>query len=420
MRDDLPKSITVPLRRSALALLLFLAGIIAWALFAPLATSVHVSGVLVSSRPSYAIQHPFGGSLAEVPIAAQQKVSSGDTLFRFDVSSQKAALAEVAGQIATLQAEVQVIEKMRTDQASVGSGSMVGLRYAALWATTHRRSAVLRAEAESARLEASAGGVEADLITQRIDLLETRMSAQRQLLEKGLAREADVERLTDQILELSADLQRRVSSNNTLRSQAQQADFQAAGVETEFEAQLLTTLQQNTLRISQLRTEKNRLEAEIGAAVVRSPVDGHIHSLQFESAYMVAPRGQTLAIIAQTLDRPMVRLTIPPNSIDQVQVGMSGRLTISSLPQREMPQLMIEIVTISPQAEKDAEGAVRGYTATARITEDSLAEAERMLTSRFRLVTDMPVSATLSGRQLTLAEYLIKPFLSVLEAGFQD
>lgn len=420
---SLPRTITRPLKRAAIGLGAFLLLVSLWALKAPLATSVSVSGELASSRPSYDIQHAFGGPIAWVGVAEQQSVQEGEVLFRLDVATQEEALREIVLQLDALAAENDVITVLRAhreDWESRFAPTPLVHRYAASFGAMQHRQAVLSHEAETARNQAVSGRGEAELIAQRIALLQDLRQAQEQLRTQGLARQTDVEGLSDQILELSAELQQSKSSTAALISQADQAEIRARSEQADFEAQLLTTLRQNTLQMSRLRAERSQLEAEIAAAEIRSPVTGHVHALEYDSPRMVAPRGQTLAVIAQSLDRPVVRLTIPPESIDQVQVGMGGKLILPSLPQRDMPQLEIEILTISPQAEKDPDGVPRGYTATARISADSLEQARVMMEERFRLVTDMPVMATLTGRNITFAQYLITPFVSALRLGLQD
>ncbi len=419
----LPTSIKRPLFGGAIAVVIFIIGVVVWSVAAPLATSVNMEGILVSSRPSYAIQHAFGGPISWVGVREQEPVSEGDPLFRFDVSTQQIALEEVMHQLAELQAEHDVIVAMRSDALNWHEDlppSAHVARYTASIAAMHQRQAVLRSEAQTLELQAIAGDAEAALIAERIEILEGLRESQDQLLEKGLVRESDIESLTGQILDLTAQLSQRHAATEALFSQSTQAETQVLGEQAEFDTRILATLRDITLQMSRLRSERSRLEAEIAAAEIVSPVNGHIHALHFDSALMVAPRGQTLAVISQNLDRPKVRLTIPPSSIDQVQVGMQGKLVIPSLPQREMPQLLIEIVTISPEAEKDSDGVVRGYVATAQITDESLNAAFEIMDSRFRLVTDMPVSATLTGREITFAQYIVKPFLSVFQSALQD
>lgn len=419
----LPKTILRPLHWSALGLLLFLIVLVVWAFLAPLATSLQVTGTLVSSRPSYEIQHAFGGPVLWVGVREQQEVRRGDPLFRIDVTTQREALAEVTLQIEALQAEIDVITGLHAGSSKPGDhdpDAPISARYAALYETVDLRQEILLDQSVSAREQVQAGRAEAQLIEKRIALLFDLKDKQQQLYEKGLARDADVDGLEGQILTLSADLEQLRASNTSLRSAATQAKAEAAVMRAEFEAQLMTTQQQNRLQLSRLRAERSALKAQLAVAEITSPVDGHVHALHFDSAYSYAPRGQTLAVIAQSLDSPMVRLTVSPTDIDQIHVGMQGNLVIPSLPQRDMPQLLIEIVTISPEAEKDDAGVVLGYTATARIAEDSLEDAKRLLDARFRLVTDMPVTATMTGRNLTVAEYLLNPITKVFSAGFQE
>jgi multidrug efflux pump subunit AcrA (membrane-fusion protein) len=62
---------------AALAVIIFLGGVGLWSALAPIATTLRISGTLVSTKPSFDIQHPFGGLVTDVLVSLHQSVDVG-------------------------------------------------------------------------------------------------------------------------------------------------------------------------------------------------------------------------------------------------------------------------------------------------------------------------------------------------------
>ncbi|SLN21928.1 Type I secretion system membrane fusion protein PrsE [Pseudoruegeria aquimaris] len=473
--SGLPREVTRPLTWGMAAIFGFLAAAILWSTAAPLTTSIHASGRLVSSLPNFEIQHGYGGEIAEVGVTENAPVEAGQMLFRLDTRVEAATRREIAARLARLEEETAVIRALlaeATETGGAGGGdeagkaeaqgfvleggaagagepqpgpallevpaggpgamgpeagvvrvaarSEIARRYAREAEVARLRKQSLEEGAEAMEQQARAALAEADYLAQRLALLRGREEKQRHLLGRGLTRETEVDRITEQVLAVAGAQEQKQASAAALMQQAQKARADARGIMLELAAAHLRQIQQNEAQASQMRQELARLDAVLGAAVIVAPVSGHVQELRFDSPQMYAPRGQTLAVIAQHLEEPFARLTIPTGSIDQVSVGMRGKITINGLPQRELPALHATITAITPEAVKDGEGRAIGYSATARIDASDLEAAQGALQSRFRLAADMPVSATLTGRQITLWRYLTQPFTSAFAGAFED
>ena len=83
--NELPKAVTWPLFLASIALCFALCGLGLWAAFAPLATSIRANGTIAPSAPSYDVQHPFGGHIAQVMVWHQSVVRYGQIMFELDM-----------------------------------------------------------------------------------------------------------------------------------------------------------------------------------------------------------------------------------------------------------------------------------------------------------------------------------------------
>ena len=152
---------------------------------------------------------------------------------------------------------------------------------------------------------------------------------------------------------------------------------------------------------------------------MRAPIAGTVTDIGFASAEMFAPRGATLLSLAQPLDQPHLSITVPVGQIDQLRTGMTGKLTIPGLPQRNLPPASARISALSPRAEQDQEGNPVAYRGIAETNPEELVQ----LASAIRpaeLSEDMPVMLTVETRQSTFFRYLLSPVGAAFRNAFQD
>lgn len=421
---SLPTHIGRPLYFGAIALLAFLLAVVGWAGYAPLSTSIHLNGSLLSERPSFDLQHAFGGQIEWVGVRAQEQVTKGQSLLRLDVSLERANLTEIEAQLEALQAENDAISAVLDgDVGALGAHSTISAiveRVRLKEEANRQRTDSLFKQAESLEEQALAVEREIALLAQSIALgkkSEARVSI---LIRKSFARDADLMVTQKEILNLAGQREQRLADLSDLLEKASRAKSDAIATNAEYLSGLLLRLQENTARLSEVRKEAARLRAIVAASNLTSPVDGQVQHLSYASSHMYAPRGQTLLTIAQELETPRIKLMVSATVIDQVHLGMKGRLTITSLSQRDVPIIYVKIIAISPIAEKDSEGKVLGYTAEAELDQASYSGAFPSIEEHLRLSTDMPVSVVLEGRKSNLASYIFAPMFSAFSGAFQD
>ena len=334
-------------------------------MFAPLASTLSLSGKLVSAQPAVVLQHPYGGLVAEVAVKRHDRVDRGALLLRLDTSLEAAQV----------EATVALQSRLLQEKIAITKAQLTGM--------------------------------------------QARADRQDALLQKGLLKRNEGEALAEQILIVQAEVQGDRAELVALQDQAQQVAAQADLVMLQLREGLRSTMAANEKQLEDIGKTLLSLRDRVARAEVRAPVAGMVTELSLEAGNSYAQRGATLVALAQPLDRPHVAFTVPVSHIDQLQPGMSGRLILPSLPQRAMPVIDVTVAAISPRAVLDESGQPMGYAGRADL---SAAAADRLQKAlgQLRLSEDMPVQLIIEVRQITLAEYLRKPFAAAFRNALQD
>jgi HlyD family type I secretion membrane fusion protein len=421
----MPTEITRPLRLAFISLSIAIFCLMIWAVFAPLSTTIRATGTLVSTKPSYDIQHSFGGRIQQVFVKAQSKVEKGQVLFELDVATQVKGLNEIQIQIANIEAENAVISHIlvATDADSVADNPPSDLINARYYEQRHQLKLDISAELQTAhanqqRAKSIEDGI--NILIKRQRVMSERSLSLNALVKKGLLSKAQEELQTDQVLSLTGEINEQEEQLLSVQNQADQATLNAQKLKIKFRLSLLNRQFENNRLLPNLRRQSLALEDEIESAVIRSPISGIAVFVGYDTNQMYAAKGTTLVTLSQALDQPIVQMLIPTQTIDQVRVGMTGTLTVTSLPQRNLPKIRVRLKSISPDAAKDNDGNPTGYPAQATIMGDDLQQAVANLQGNLHLIADMPVSVALEGRQTTFSQYLVTPFFTMFEGAIQD
>lgn len=425
----LPTQVLRPLYIGFCAVFLALVGFAFWASLAPLATSIHATGHLNAAKPSFDLQHPFGGEIADMLVAEHDVVSAGQLLLRLDVSNAVDQHAELLATLAPMQAESEVLHAAligRFPQSGSGAPDLTGDGLLAV-----KRMQNMHA---SLSLNADLGQQLVEALLQRADSLQSSLAARQAqrnsmrarhtrylaLVKNGALRAAEGDVLLETILDLEASIQKEQAELASITHQAQQARLQTDQQRLDFRQRLLDRLAQLEEGIPRLRLQILRLSAQIEQAEMRAPDAGVVSKLNYDTAAMYVARGDTVLTLARPTQDHRVSFVASAQSIDQMRVGMRGLLTVTSVSQRTHPRVEVTIKSLSPEARRDAEGTILGYDGVALIDGADRAALQAQMGADVTLATDMPVSLIFTGRQTTFGDYLLGPFLDFLSKALQD
>lgn len=418
----LPKDISRPLRNVGLAVIFASAALVIWTTSAPLATTIRLSGTIVSSAQSVDIQHPYGGQISDVLVTTHDEITQGSTLLYLDTTLDEGNLATYRAMHDRLLQENKVIAAILTDRID-------GLadKERAIGASLILRAQ--QAEVQSdLRLQAAQNlGVQIDAIdrklaqnTAQIAQLEARADRHARLLQRGIMARDNGEALQERIMIVSGDLASEEAKRAGLVDQRNQQVKQAELIRLALRQELSATRDRNVKQIRELSLQIRQLRDVIERATVTAPIAGVVTDVVFQAQGMYAGRGQTILTLAQPLHQPYLKFAIPTHQIDQVRPGMRGRFTLLALNQRNLPRLDLVITAISPRAQTDENDAPRSYIGRADIDSHAMQMLKSALGEDIALSEDMPVELLIEGRTITAAQYLLEPLQAAFDHAIQD
>jgi HlyD family secretion protein len=443
MKDDaLPPQVARPAFLGAVAVLCFLTGLIAYAGFVPLATTLTLSGRLVSSTPEVVLQPPYGGPVAEVLVARHDHVAAGDVLLRLDTTVETKQVAAVQAQQARLRTENAVITALLTTDMPVsvsvsvsvpatasGSGPVSGPVLDGAAGHGHEYALQMQlAYAEHQAKQQSVGALaqqitllegEVALTERQLSGMQARADRQAGLLQKGVLKRTEVEAFSEQVLMVAAEIEGSRGTLAALRDRQAQMAAQAQIVLLQVRQRLTATRARNIKQLQDIDQHLAELKDRIERATIHAPISGTVTRLDLPARDAYAARGKTVLAIAQPLAQPHLELTVPTTYIDQLRPGMVGRLVLPSLPQRAMPRIETQLAAISPRAALDEAGQPTGFAAQADLSLDASQRLASAL-SDLRLSEDMPVQVIIEVRETTLAQYLLAPLAAAFQRALQD
>jgi multidrug efflux pump subunit AcrA (membrane-fusion protein) len=415
--QTLPVFIRRPLWGAAAGVGIFLGIFALWAVFAPLATTIALQGTIKSSRPSFSLQHPYGGMVSGVLVQLHDEVGQGQALLRFDrVLEQK-----------TLSTQIAIRDRLTAENADIlalldQSGARDLPQLSPLLARKHQvelQALSARQTNESLTQQVQVLFTKVEHAEAQLALMTDRAERYATLTHQGLRRRSDHEQLQEQILLVKAEIEEDRATIISLEGESLRTRQQQELARVAFEHELTSLYRQNMEKLDQLSVSILDLTDRVAKSVLRAPVQGVVASLPINAEHMMATPGATLVTLARPIDQARISFMVPVNHIDQLRPGMTGRLVIPSLPQRQMPKIDVVIEAISPRAQVDDAGNPVSFPGLAVV---KLGALETIFADGVpgSLSEDMPITIIVAVRETTFADYLLTPLLSAFDRALQD
>ncbi len=420
---SLPSTICRPLIIGSATLIGFLGLFFLWAILAPLASTIHTSGTLISETPSYDVQHEFGGKISKIYVRQHDLVRKGDPLIEFNTTNLAKTLSQSRKLITALESENIAMNAILTPEmpeemlANSTATKTDKVRFSLILKAHQLDKRSLADKQQTALAMEKLFFKKISHQSKRVSSVIDRVKRGEALLKKGALTQKELDDAREELQSLLAaraeDEARRIQNSQEAAALRREIDSS----ELNFRTTLFDAISANERELVNLTKEALQLSTQIEASKITAPIDGSVISLDFDTPEMIAARGVTLMQLGDELSNPRVSIVIPTHSIDQVALYQSGKLTVPALPQRNLPNVRAKIISISPDVKKDADGIALGYPALAEINPSDLKALAASLSGDLLLATGMPISLALEGREITFAQYLITPFLRAFDGA---
>lgn len=415
-----------PLRLSGWTIMALIAGFFAWSAFAQLDEVAVATGQVIPQAQLKVIQHLEGGIVTEIEVEEGALVQPGTVLLRLDLGALGRSPEDIRIQIdglelarSRLKAEISGDALTFSDEIAARRPDLVGAENGTYRACLNElqssRSVVLeqirQRELEIRELEARQRAVEANL---RLAREKMRMSAD--LLRSGLTPRMEHLELEREMESLSGES--KVLEQTVPRAQAALAESQARLTEeTErFRRRAVEELSNAERQLARLREEAIRASDQAGRTEIRSPVQGVVKNLRFNTIGGVVKAGEPIMEIVPEGDNLVIEARLNPVDRGYVEVGQKAVVKISTYDFVRYGGLDGEVTRIAAATNTDSNTGEAYYTVIVTTNKTFLGQerGELPISPGMQAIVDIHTGAR------SVLNYLVKPVLKLKHEAFRE
>lgn len=426
-------SVKGPMIAGFIVLLLLVGGFGTWSVFTNISGAVIADGQLEVDRNRQIVQHLDGGVVSEILVREGMSVEAGQLLVRLDDTQLRSQLAIIEGQLyeimsrrGRLEAErdssdeitfdpllIEVaasrpdVQKLMTGQTSLFLARRDSVRNELEQLTKRRDQIANQIEGIDAQREA---------LSRQIDLIQTELTDQQSLLDKGLAQASRVSALRREDARMSGDRGELTAQRAEAEGRVTEIDIEMLKLGTARREEAITTLRDLEYRELELAEQRRALLEQLDRLDIRAPVAGVVYDLQvFAERSVLRPADPVLYLVPQ--DRPLIiAARIEPIHIDQLRMDQQVNVRFASFDQRNTPELEGRVTQISPDAFVDQTTGRSFYR-----SEIVLNDGERdKLPEGAHLIPGMPIQAYIKTDDRTPMAYFMRPFIEYFAKAFRE
>lgn len=451
----LGQMLRTPALVGGLVVLAFFGGFGSWATMAPLAGAAVAPGTVSPDTQRKTIQHLEGGIVREVNVREGSRVKTGDVLVILLDTKAKSSFEQDAVQQHLLnarqiryEAELALLTPdTSADEALAAAGEQQGpsVKPPGLAFTDELEKAarenkgiaeILEGERQQFHARMESYGLSLQILEQsiakaRADMVQLKrqidaINGQAKILDEtvevyeGLVKQGLESRskllgykaqraaLDDDIVALEVRI--TADKENITASEIELKNTRASRVE-----QIVTDLASTRSDRQGLDQKMQQTLDTLTRTVIRAPVDGVVVNLKVHTiGGVVAPGGTVMELVPEN-DILTIDARIDPNDIENVHAGQKVKVTLSAIPQREMPIIHGTLLNVSADVLTDSQGN-KYYLGKVEVKDEEIKAAKPDLS----LVPGMEVELFIVTKERTFVDYLLDPIMRSLNRSFVE
>lgn len=431
-RTPSQRSIRRHLLAGLVVVLLLGGGIGGWASTAQISGALVAPGSVVVDSNVKKVQHPTGGVVGEVRVRDGDTVKAGDVLVRLDDTVMKASLAIVTKGLNAMYARAARLqaESLGADHISFPQPLLEQAAHdpdaKAVVASEQNQFQVRRAGRSGQRaqfqerisqLQQEISGLTAqeEAKSREIELINKELSGVRELYARNLVQISRLTALERDAARLEGDRGQFVAAKAQAKGKIAETELQIIQIDKDLSTEVSKELREVNDKIGELVERKVTAEDQLRRVEIRSPQDGTVLQSNVHTVGGVIAAGDTIMQIVPQQDALAVEARVNPQDVDQLRMGQKVLLRLSAFNQRTTPELVGELVRLSPDTTIDQRTGQSYYTIRVAIAPDELARLDNV-----RLIPGMPVETFVQTGERTMLAYLVKPLHDQLMRAFRE
>lgn len=415
-----------------LALLILVGGFGVWAVFSNIAGAIIATGQIELEQNRQVVQHPDGGVVERVSVREGDKVEAGQVLIQLDPNRLRSELLIIEGELFEIVARSARLEAERDDAseiivpemltkaiASRGEieGLMRGQERLFQARLNNAKNTVEQLEKRKSQIANQVEGIRAqqDALVKQLELLKQELTAQEDLLAKGLAQAGRVLALQREDARLQGQVGELTASVAESEGRITEIDIQILQLSTQRKEEAITALRDLQYRVFELSEQRLALQEQLSRLDITAPVSGLVFGLTvFAERSVIRPADDLMFLVPQ--DRPLlITGEIEPIHIDEVHIGQDATMRFSTFDAKQTPEVFGTVSNISGDVFTDDATGRRYYRIELVLNEG---EMERL--GDVDLLPGMPVDTFIQTSERSPMSYFVKPLADYFNKAFRE
>lgn len=395
---------------------------IIWACFAHVDELTRGEGRVIPARQVQIVQSLDGGIVSQILVAEGQTVKTGDALVRIDETRVASTLRENQSQYLALLAK-QARLKALAEGGSFNPPPEVQKESPLIY---NQELALYQSSKDEL---ASAVSIGREQVSQREnELVEVRsrkefaeksydssakeLAANRPLLASGAVSEIDILRLEREATKARGEIDQSKAQIARIQNAITEANRKVSESEQVFRSKVRTELNDNTAKLNSLTETSVALTDKVKQATVKSPVNGKVSRLFFNTVGGVIQPGKEILEIVPSDDALVIETKIQIKDIAFMRVSQHAVVKLTAYDYTIYGTLDGIVEDISPNSIVDDKGNAY-YIIKVRTLKSSLGK-------NLPIIPGMVAQVDVITGNKTVLSYLLKPVLKAKSYAFSE
>lgn len=408
-------------------------GFAIWAATAPLAAAVIAPGSFVASGENKIVQHLEGGIIGEILVREGQMVQEGQDLVRLDETAARASARQLILRGLRLEATLA-----RLTARAAGDGSYFSPASVLNAIADPEVKAIDTSQRENAAAAAAKLANDIDILQQNISALEyerngnasqivaidrqkTLLEEQRvnlaKLLENQLATRSSLNAVERAIAEADGAIAELTAEMEADDAQIARFERQIIQLRDAARQSAFAELQAVEAELDAVREQIRQAQDVLGRTVIKAPATGTVVRLYYHTPGGVIETGKAIMEILPSDVPLIIEAQVSRMQIDEVSVGESASIRLTSLNQRTTPILTGTVDYVSADSVVNSADTSNGEIYVARVSVPA-EQIERV--EGFKPTPGMPAEILILTHERTFLEYLVKPIEDSMSRAFRE
>ncbi len=420
-----------PIIAGGTAVGVFVFGFLIWASLFSISGGVPAPGVVVVENNRKTVQHLDGGVVRQILIHDGDRVKKGQVLFRMDDTQARAQVDVLSVQYDSLIAQRARLEAQLADRPSIAFPVELTSRtgdprvgrlmrdqqtlFEAGRAVYQSQVGVLGQRVQQLESRINGLGSQVTSVDQQESLVKDELSGVNSLYERGFAPKSRVLALQGRQAALVGEKGARQADIASAGQAIGESRLQLAQVREQRATEAAELLRQTQVQIADILPRLRASQAVLERTIVRAPSEGSVIGMtQFTEGGVARPGDRMLDIVPANAAL-VARVSIRPDHIDEVKVGMKAKITLNAYSSRKVAPITGHVVELSADRITNEKGE-SFFTANLAADPDAL----KKLGPDVKLSPGMPVTAMVVTGERTVMAYLLAPFEAMFEGALHE